>query len=68
MSPESFIKIQDFLGFDRKKMAKMLHCSVAAIDSYRTNNESKKRIIPALKKKVLLDEYIKAGGDPSHLE
>jgi hypothetical protein len=68
MSPEKFTELQDFLGYDRKKMAEILHCSISAIDSYRTKNGSKRRILTGLKKKVLVDEYIKAGGDPSHLE
>jgi hypothetical protein len=48
-------------------MAKILHCSIGAIDSYRTTNDSKRRNLTALKKKVLVDEFIKAGGNPSRL-
>ena len=67
MSPKKFIEIQEFLGYDRRKMAEILHCSIGAIDSYRTTNDSKRRNLTALKKKVLVDEFIKAGGDPSRL-
>jgi hypothetical protein len=67
MSPEKFIEIQEFLGYDRRKMAEILHCSIPAIDSYRTKSDSKKRNLTSLKKKVLIDEFIKAGGDLSRL-
>lgn len=68
MDCEKFSKIQNFLGFSRDQMARLLHCSKSTIDSYRSESEGRKRNIPALKQKVLLDEYIKAGGDPKDLE
>lgn len=68
MSPDKFSKIQAFLDLNRIQMARLLCCSESTIASYKSECEVKRRNIPALKQKVLLDEYIKAGGDPKDLE
>jgi len=67
MKCEEFKYIQDVIGMNREQMADLLHCSVSTIAAYRSESKSRRRNMPAIVKKVLLDEFIKRGGDPQNL-
>jgi predicted transcriptional regulator len=64
MKPKKFIFLQEYIGFDRKQIADLLHCSVSTVDAYRAKKESSRnRNMPRLVEKILVDEFVKRGGD-----
>lgn len=63
MDSKKFRKIQSALGLTQKQMSELLYCSVSAVAAYRASSGIRKRNIPPLVEKVLMDKYLKAGGD-----
>ena len=64
MNSEVFKRIQSTLGLTQKQMSEMLCCSVSAVASYRVSSGMRKRNIPPLVEKILMEKYLKAGGNP----
>jgi len=62
MNSTEFKKVQDLLGMTREQMADLLCCSVSAVASYKADVGIRKRNIPKLVEKILIDEVVKRGG------
>ena len=63
MNSTQFKKIQDFFCMTREQMADLLCCSISAIASYKADEGVRKRNIPKLVEKTLINEVIKRGGN-----
>lgn len=62
MNSAEFKKIQEFLGMTREQMADFLCCSISAVAAYKADTGIRKRNIPKLVEKTLINEVIKRGG------
>ncbi len=61
MKSNEFKLVQSTLDLTNWQMAEMLCCSLSAVCSYRSEGV-RKRNIPPLVEKVLIDAYLKSGG------
>ena len=63
MNSIEFKKVQDLLGMTREQMADLLCCSISTVAAYKADSGIRKRNIPKLVEKTLINEVVKRGGN-----